>query len=42
MGGELIVTKDTRGENFVKIYDSNFKEGGFQKYTKEQIQFAYE
>ena len=39
---DLIVTKTQEGKNFAKIHDPNFKEGRPQKFTKEQIQFAYE
>ncbi|MDG4977601.1 recombinase family protein [Lactococcus lactis] len=38
----LIVTRTQEGKNFVKIHDPNFKEGRPQKFTEEQIQFAYE
>ncbi|MDG4970033.1 recombinase family protein [Lactococcus lactis] len=37
-----IVTRTQEGKNFVKIHDPNFKEGRPQKFTEEQIQFAYE
>lgn len=39
---DLIVTRTQEGKNFAKIHDPNFKEGRPQKFTKEQIQFAYE
>lgn len=39
---DLIVTRTQEGKNFVKIHDPNFKEGRPQKFTEEQIQFAYE
>ena len=39
---DLIVTRTQEGKNFAKIHDPNFKEGRPQKFTEEQIQFAYE
>ena len=39
---DLIVTRTQEGKNFAKIHDPNFKEGRPQKFTGEQIQFAYE
>ncbi|MCT0030652.1 recombinase family protein, partial [Lactococcus lactis subsp. lactis] len=39
---DLIVTRTQEGKNFARIHDPNFKEGRPQKFTEEQIQFAYE
>lgn len=39
---DLIVTRTQEGKNFAKIHDPNFREGRPQKFTEEQIQFAYE
>ncbi|ARD97400.1 recombinase family protein [Lactococcus lactis] len=39
---DLIVTSTQEGKNFAKVHDPNFREGRPQKFTEEQIQFAYE
>ncbi len=39
---DLIVTRTQEGKNFARVHDPNFKEGRPQKFTEEQIQFAYE
>ncbi|WMB99139.1 recombinase family protein (plasmid) [Lactococcus cremoris] len=39
---DLIVTRTQEGKNFAKLHDPSFREGRPQKFTEEQIQFAYE
>lgn len=39
---DLIVNRTQEGKSYAKIHDPNFKEGRPQKFTEEQIQFAYE
>jgi len=38
---DLIVNRTQEDKRYAKIYDPNFKEGCPQKFTEEQIQFAY-
>lgn len=39
---DLIVTRTQEGKNFAKLHDPSFRKGRPQKFTEEQIQFAYE
>ena len=39
---DLIVTRTQEGKHFAKLHDPSFREGRPQKFTEEQIQFAYE
>ena len=39
---DLIVTRTQEGKNFAKLHDPSFREGRPQKFSEEQIQFAYE
>lgn len=39
---DLIINRTQEGKSYAKIYDPNFTEGRPQKFTEEQIQFAYE
>ena len=38
----LILERTQEGKRFVKAHDPNFREGRPKKYTKEQLQLAYE
>ena len=39
---ELILERTQEGKRFAKAHDPNFREGRPKKYTKEQLQLAYE
>ena len=39
---DMIVSRTNEGKRYAKLNDKNFKEGRPQKFSEEQIQFAYE